>query len=514
MSHTDANALQSGSVLSSGQGSYRIEKVLGSGGFGITYLTMSEVKVGNVKAEVPFAVKEHFPEAYCRRGADGSVTPIQGHEEDFKRSATDFEAEARRLQKYGIDCDNIVKVNEVFTANGTVYYVMQYIKGKSLADYVGSRGTLTVDEARNIMAPVFDAVSYLHSCRVNHLDIKPENIMLERTGDAVTPILIDFGLSVHFKKSGGKTSPKGLMGVSDGFAPLEQYAGIQEFNPATDVYALAATFLYCLTGKIPAKASELRLSEVRKAVGDKLDEDELEGLCRALNKSFEDRTQSVAKLKSDLGIVDQSSGSGTVVIGRVDPDPKPVGWLKWVIAGVGVIALAAGIWFATSGGCSRGGEEGKTDSDTTVTVNDDEAARRAAKERADSLAKAKADSLQRARAEAAAQQAQQQSQQGSDVTPTPQPAPKPEPQKPAPEPKQEVTQGTLNLGYATWSGGIRGGKPHGRGRMTFHSAHAVDRHSSVQASPGDYFNATYDNGQLISGKLYDSAGNVLNTIVP
>lgn len=510
MAHTDEKALRTGTLLSSGQGSYLIEKVLGSGGFGITYLTMSEVKVGNVKAEVPFALKEHFPSAYCRREADGTVVPLEGHAEDFKRSASDFEAEARRLQKYGIDCDNIVKVNEVFQANGTVYYVMQYIKGKSLADYVSSRGTLTVTEAKTVMAPIFDAVTYLHSCRVNHLDIKPENIMLERTGDAVTPILIDFGLSVHFKKSGGKTSPKGLMGVTDGFAPLEQYAGIQEFNPATDVYALAATFLFCLTGKIPVKASELRLSDVRKALAGKLDEDEFEGLCRALSKSFEDRTQSVAKLKTDLGIVSATGGNGTVVIGGGDPAPNPYGWLKWVLAGVFVIAAAATIWLATSGGCSRGGEEGKNEPDTTVTVNDDEAARQAAKERADSLAKAKADSVKRAEGEAAAQQTQQQEEV---VTPAPQPAPQPQPQ-PAPERKPEVTQGTLNLGYATWSGGIRDGKPHGRGRLTFHSSHAVDRHSSVQASAGDYFNATYENGNLISGKLYDSAGNLLNTVIP
>ena len=84
MAHTDEKALRTGTLLSSGQGSYLIEKVLGSGGFGITYLTMSEVKVGNVKAEVPFALKEHFPSAYCRREADGTVVPLEGHAEDFK----------------------------------------------------------------------------------------------------------------------------------------------------------------------------------------------------------------------------------------------------------------------------------------------------------------------------------------------------------------------------------------------------------------------------------------------
>lgn len=80
------------------------------------------------------------------------MVPLEGHDDDFRRSATDFEAETRRLQKYGTDCDNIVKVNEVFEANGTVYYVMQYISGESLDDYVRSRGTLTPAEAKTYWA--------------------------------------------------------------------------------------------------------------------------------------------------------------------------------------------------------------------------------------------------------------------------------------------------------------------------------------------------------------------------
>lgn len=504
------NILPEGHILSSGVGAYRIEKKLGSGGFGITYLTVSEVKVGNVTADMHFAVKEHFPSAYCRRGADGSVVPLEGHDDDFRRSATDFEAEARRLQKYGTDCDNIVKVNEVFEANGTVYYVMQYISGESLDDYVRSRGTLTPAEAKNILGPVLDAVTYLHSHRVNHLDIKPENIMLQKKGDAVTPVLIDFGLSVHFRKSGGKTSPKGVMGVTDGFAPLEQYAGIQEFNPTTDVYTLAATFLYCLTGRIPAKASELRLQDVRKAVGDKLGEEELEGLCRALCKSSDDRTQSVARLKVDLGIV-TSGGNGTVEIRKGD-DSRP-NWLKWALIGGLVVGAAAVIWFvAGNRGDDSRQEKGdavseKTEiADSAVVESPAEVAGQivVTQEYIDSLAHAKADSIRRAEAASTAPATQSpQSTPTSSTTPT-----TPTPAKP------NVTSGTLTFGYATWSGGIRDGKPHGSGRLTFHSSHAVDRHSSVQASPGDYFNATYENGQLISGKLYDSAGNLLKTIIP
>ncbi len=80
------------------------------------------------------------------------------------------------------------------------------------------------------------------------------------------------------------------------------------------------------------------------------------------------------------------------------------------------------------------------------------------------------------------------------------------------EPK--VTVGTLSFGYATWNGGIRNGKPDGKGKLTFSETHAVDRHSNVQANPGDYFEANYDNGSLISGKLYDQNGNLLKTIIP
>ena len=331
--------------------------------------------------------------------------------------------------------------------------------------------------------------------------------MLQKKGDAVTPVLIDFGLSVHFRKSGGKTSPKGVMGVTDGFAPLEQYAGIQEFNPTTDVYALAATFLYCLTGRIPAKASELRLQDVRKAVGDKLGEEELEGLCRALCKSSDDRTQSVARLKVDLGIV-TSGGNGTVEIRKGD-DSRP-NWLKWALIGGLVVGAAAVIWFVT-GSRSEDSMEEKGDAlpekkesiDSAVVEPPAEAVGQivVTQEYIDSLAHAKADSIRRAEAASAAPATQ--STPSSPTTPT-----SPTPAKP------NVTSGTLNLGYATWSGGILDGKPHGSGRLTFHSSHAVDRHSSVQASPGDYFNATYENGQLISGKLYDSAGNLLKTIIP
>lgn len=82
------------------------------------------------------------------------------------------------------------------------------------------------------------------------------------------------------------------------------------------------------------------------------------------------------------------------------------------------------------------------------------------------------------------------------------------------QPKPKETTGTLALGYGTWEGGIMNGQPHGKGKITFTATHAVDRRSTLQANPGDYFEANYDCGSLISGKLYDSGGNLLKTIIP
>ena len=289
---TNDSTLCPGSILDSGNTRYRIVSVLGQGGFGITYLVMGELKVGNVTTEAKFAIKEHYPELYCSRKGD-TVVPKADNLKEYTRSKSDFMAEAKKLHSLGTQNENIVKVNEVFESNGTVYYVMQYINGRSLSSYVESKGRLEYGEAISLLEPIFDAVDFLHKSRINHLDIKPDNIMLHEGIDGVTPVLIDFGMSVHFRKNGEKTSPKGLQGVSEGYSPLEQYAGIKEFNPATDIYSLAATLLYTLTGEKPRSAAEIRLSDVRTALSGKAPANAVESICKAMNKSYEDRTSSV-----------------------------------------------------------------------------------------------------------------------------------------------------------------------------------------------------------------------------
>lgn len=508
MAATNNSSLAAGTVLDSGEAKYRIVSVLGRGGFGITYLALAEIMVGHVPTEAKFAIKEHFPSAFAHReGCD--VVAQDGKETEYERSKDDFISEAGKLASLGSENSNIVKVNEVFEANGTAYYIMQYINGKSLQDYVKERGRLSYDEAVKIMGPILDSVQFLHSSRINHLDIKPDNIMLHKGINGLTPVLIDFGQSVHYKKNGEKTSPKGVLGVSEGYSPLEQYAGITEFSPATDIYALAATLLFALTGETPQAAGRIKLDDVRTALAKTVPADYIEAICKAMKKSDDDRTSSVGLLKADLGIASGGSGKETVVIGLGgDPDPwyKKFGkfiFIALVVAALGILSIFA----------YRSCEKSRAaDAAAAAAAADSAAADSAA---ADSVAHQ--DSIAPAPIPPKPQPDPQPTPQ-PDPQPTPQPTPQPDPQptpqsdpQPTPQPALVVSNGTLSLGYGTWSGGIRNGKMHGSGTITFTSSHRVPERSDM-AEPGYTLRGAFEDGHFQYGKLYDADGNFVKNV--
>lgn len=252
-------ALRPGTVLQ-GATAYRIERVLGAGGFGITYLASMTMRVGNLNVKAHVAIKEHFIGDQCERAGDSHTVVCPGTDASralVAGSLRDFVSEARRLAEYGAGHGNIVKVNEIFEINGTAYYVMEYLEGESLDAYIKRNGPLGEDEIRSLVFPVIDAVAYLHARRLTHLDIKPANIMLGADGDGnVRPVLIDFGLSKHYNADGSATSTVNTMACSDGYAPAEQYSGIRTFSPTADVYALGATILAAATGRTPTAAND------------------------------------------------------------------------------------------------------------------------------------------------------------------------------------------------------------------------------------------------------------------
>ena len=230
-------------------GKYKVKRYLSSGGFGNTYLVTDDQ---GQKA----AVKELFVREICDRknGTKGVIIPTAQNRQTFETLKEKFKKEAIRLQN--MDNPHIVKVYDVFEDNGTVYYVMDYIDGQSLSDVVKQKGTLSEEELRRLLPSIFDALRYIHSRHIWHLDIKPANIMLSSPSNAV---IIDFGASKQYEDSYGNTlSTSSQMYYTQGYAPIEQMARpAKNIGPWTDIYALGATLYFVLTAQKPPNADEI-----------------------------------------------------------------------------------------------------------------------------------------------------------------------------------------------------------------------------------------------------------------
>lgn len=302
-----ANTLPIGTILKGGQYPYRIEEVLGQGGYGITYKVSARVKSGNIPVTVFFAIKENFVAKYCSRMMDGvTMTYPENYEEEAQRDLNDFVAEGRRLEQLCKGHKNIVNVNETFYANNTAYYTMEYINGGDLCKMVKQNGRISEHKALNLIVPIIDAVGYVHEQHVMHYDIKPENIMIRNgeNGEPDEPVLIDFGIALHYDTNGNltKTSKDRGVGCSDGYAPMEQYAGDLKFSPESDIYALAATLLYMLSGRNPQKAFDITPDWIEKNLPDDVNSQTRSAIIHAMKKLKEDRTQTAGEFMNELGL--------------------------------------------------------------------------------------------------------------------------------------------------------------------------------------------------------------------
>lgn len=292
-----------GTTLRSKTRVYSLVKVLGAGGFGITYLVSSEIMVGSIPQKLSFVIKEHFLKG-CYRGANGmEVLCAPTLKKEFEQSKRNFITEAERLNKLGNMSPNIVKVNEHFEANGTAYYVMEYLDGGDLYKYVRKHGALSEGMALSIITPIADAVSHLHNAGLLHLDIKPDNIVMKRddaTGSFI-PVLIDFGIAKHFDKNGNPTSKLVAKGASEGYAPMEQYTDITRFAPEIDVYALGATLFYCLTGQNPPKAFDITsISEITSKIPAAVGQKARNAIAKAMQRNGFDRTPNMKAFLADI----------------------------------------------------------------------------------------------------------------------------------------------------------------------------------------------------------------------
>ena len=233
-------------------GRYVVGKVLGEGGFGITYIGIDQ------KLSKRVAVKEYYPSGIARRDNSGSpdVTVSSDMMKWFEKGVERFLFEAKSAAAFS-DEDGIVNVQDYFRQNKTAYIVMDYLDGENLKEYVKNNGAMPFDVIIRLMVPVIRALKDMHAKGIIHRDISPDNIMLTKKG---TLKLTDFGSAKYYTSD---ERQKAII-LKPGYAPEEQYRSNSEQGPFTDVYALCATIYTCITGKVPLAGPERAKNDTLK----------------------------------------------------------------------------------------------------------------------------------------------------------------------------------------------------------------------------------------------------------
>ena len=351
-------------------GKYMIGRVLGYGGFGVTYIAY------DTQFNIRVAIKEYLPsELATRMPGDAHVTVYSGEKTVMFQAGKDkFLQEARRLANFTSD-EGIVRILDEFDSNGTSYIVMEYLDGETLRSRLEREKKLKPDEAIRIMLPVLDALTAVHAKGIIHRDIAPDNIFLTRDGKVK---LLDFGAARYASANYSKSLS---IILKQGYAPEEQYRSHGEQGPWSDVYACAATLYRMMTGTAPPDAIERCGHDTLKPLakmGVHLDRSVETAIMNALNIYRNDRTQSAAEFRAQL--------TGTEKAVRKKNTHRQHDWGKWKtwqkIAFVGMCVLTVGLVGVGAYGIAVGGTPfyvlNNTDSTMTkvpdvVMLNDSEA---------------------------------------------------------------------------------------------------------------------------------------------
>jgi serine/threonine protein kinase len=334
---------------------YRLEQVLGTGGFGITYLAR------DTHLDKQVAIKEYLPSSLAVRAADGTVRPLATHSEpDYRWGLERFLQEARTLAKFSHP--GIVRVLRYFEAHGTAYMVMDYERGESLKSRLGRSPPLPEAAFGHLLAPLLDGLSAVHAAGFLHRDIKPDNIIVRADG---SPVLIDFGAARN--AIGGATRALTAI-LTPGYAPLEQYAGEGRQGPWTDLYALGGVLYRGVTGDNPPDAVTRIHNDVVGAGLDKAATRFSQGFLQAIRWALaleeKNRPQSVAQWRGALDAARAAQATAptaptarpaqaaapTVRLPQtaapVPAEEKPPKRRRWVLYSVlGVLILAAAAIF-------------------------------------------------------------------------------------------------------------------------------------------------------------------------
>lgn len=326
---------------------YIAGKVLGFGGFGVTYIGWDYVMSRRV------AIKEYLPSEFATRmPTQTQVTVYSGDkEEQFREGLKKMLDEAKRLAKVD-DVPGIVQIYDCFEENGTSYIVMEYLEGITLKEYLETYGPMEVEQALPIIVQLADAMDSVHLKGILHRDIAPDNIYVlnPENPDALRVKLLDFGAARY---AVSKQSKSLSVIIKPGYAPVEQYRSRGDQGTWTDVYALAATLYKMLTGVTPEDAMERSTKDELKKpskLGVSIPKDVETALMNALNIRIEDRTASMMEFMNELMGDEVEANRVTKEKADLGHIPKPV----LIAVGIGMAAastvallLMSGVWKPT-----------------------------------------------------------------------------------------------------------------------------------------------------------------------
>ena len=324
----------------------RIDRVLGQGAFGITYLVTDKV-LGK-----SFALKEYLPRGQVMRKEDGTLTAISEQAgKIFTTGLAYFLTEGRTVAP--LDHANIVTVFRCFEANGTAYLLMPYYRGEALHTLLRRSGSLTAAEAMALIMPLLDALEYIHQRGVIHQDIKPANIYITDDG---SPILLDFGAAGQLLGTG--PSIRWKLG-SEGYAAAEQSSAEGDTGPWTDIYGLAATLYRSITGQVPVAAAQRQRALAQgdpdplQPLNALVSEREYDGILDAISQGLAvepgSRPQSVAEWRPlfDRRQAGQSDAAAGIPSG-IEQEGRE--WLPIILLGIFLIAVTGAAIYLLAGG--------------------------------------------------------------------------------------------------------------------------------------------------------------------
>ena len=314
---------------------FEFRRVLGHGGFGMTYLGW------NVALDISVAIKEYLPSGLATREQDLSVVPQTPRAtSDFQWGLERFLDEARTLARF--QHPNIVRVHHFFEAHSTAYIAMDYVEGEDLSAHLTRKGTLSEDELKSILYPLLSALEVVHQADFLHRDIKPSNIIL-RAEDG-SPVLLDFGAA---RQAMGAKSRSVTSIVTPGYAPIEQYSSRGHQGAWTDIYALGGVCYRALTGQTPDDATDRMrddpLIPVSQRCAGRVSGAFLSAIDAALAVNEGDRPQSVEAWQAAMAnepVVRRETSGAAPSNKKEEAKGKPKSARsKWFAVILGVVAL-------------------------------------------------------------------------------------------------------------------------------------------------------------------------------